>query len=100
MGTIPPKDLLKKWKLEELTVEMAIGHILQRMVLLEQADTDATCNCRKLSTAIDTINLSRGTLRDDVNRLLQHNKLTSGQDQPPRRKRGRPRKSRDDDHSL
>ncbi|MDM8532859.1 hypothetical protein QUF63_16980 [Anaerolineales bacterium HSG25] len=100
MGTIPVKELLKKWKQDDLTVEMAIGHILQHLVLLEQVDADATCNCRKLSTAIDTINLSRATLRDDVDRLLRHNDLKSSQDQPPRRKRGRPRKPRPNDHPL
>jgi len=32
MGTMPPQDLLKKWEREEITVEMAVGHILQHLV--------------------------------------------------------------------
>lgn len=31
MGTLPPSELLRLWKLEKLTVEMAIGQILQHM---------------------------------------------------------------------
>lgn len=29
METMSPNELLKLWKLEEITVEMSIGHILQ-----------------------------------------------------------------------
>ncbi len=32
MSTITPEDLLKQWKLEQLSVEMAIGHLIQNLV--------------------------------------------------------------------
>lgn len=39
MGTIPAPALLKQWKQETLTVEMAIGHLLQHVVQM-QADIE------------------------------------------------------------
>ncbi len=36
MGTHPLKTLLKLWQRGELTVEQAIGHILQHLIALEK----------------------------------------------------------------
>ncbi len=32
MSTAAPSELLRLWKLEQLSVEMAIGHVLQNLV--------------------------------------------------------------------
>ena len=32
MATLPPKELLALWKREQLSVEMATGHMLQQLV--------------------------------------------------------------------
>ncbi len=36
MGTKTPVQLLADWKLEKITAEQAIGHILQNMIRLER----------------------------------------------------------------
>ncbi len=58
MGTITPDELLKLWKLEKVTVEMAIGHTLQNLV--------------KLHTAIETLDTTLYGLRGDVDGLIAH----------------------------
>ena len=42
MATYSPKELLRRWKLNELTADMTTGHVLQNL-----------CN---LQNAVDTIN--------------------------------------------
>lgn len=37
MGTFTPQDLLNQWRSERLTTEMAIGHILQNLVQLNDS---------------------------------------------------------------
>jgi len=58
MGTIHPQKLLNKWQLEEMTVEMEIGHILQNSV--------------KIQAAIDAINITLRKLKADVDSLITH----------------------------
>ena len=58
MGTISPKELLKLWHLEKLTVEMAIGHIVQNLVNIQKS--------------VDSTNTENFTLRADVNDLAKH----------------------------
>lgn len=36
MSTKPPEQLLADWKLEKISTEQAIGHILQNMIRLER----------------------------------------------------------------
>ncbi|MCP4369798.1 MAG: hypothetical protein GY797_17040 [Deltaproteobacteria bacterium] len=74
MGTMPPQDLLKKWEREEITVEMAIGHILQ--------------NFAKIQTAIDAINLTLYNLRAMVDSLIAHTGMMpnpKGKKKPPKK---------------
>ncbi len=52
MGTMPPDELLKLWKLEKLPPEMAIGHLL-------------------LSKTIETLDLKVFKLRADVDGLTR-----------------------------
>ena len=58
MGTITPDELLKLWKLEKVTVEMAIGHILQNLI--------------KVHAATETLDTSLYGLRGDVDALMAH----------------------------
>jgi hypothetical protein len=58
MGTLSPQELLKKWEHEEITVEMAIGHILQHLV--------------KMLAALETIKTTLRKLRADVDSLMAH----------------------------
>jgi hypothetical protein len=62
MGTITPEELLTAWKLEQVSVEMAIGHILQNLV--------------KQQTAFDAHNRMLLNLRADVDRLIVQTGLT------------------------
>jgi len=61
MSTITPEELLTAWKLEQVSVEMAIGHILQNLV--------------KQQTALDTHNRIMLNLRANVDRLIAHTGL-------------------------
>lgn len=58
MGTISSKELLKLWKLEKLTVEMAIGHIIQNLVNIQKT--------------VDLTNTEIFTLWADMNDLAKH----------------------------
>lgn len=73
MGTLPPQELLKKWEHEEITVEMAIGHILQHLV--------------KILAALETIKITLRKLRADVDSLIAHTGIKSnakGKKKPPK----------------
>jgi hypothetical protein len=61
MGTLPPKDLLREWSLENLTTEMATGHTLQHLVRIQQA--------------IDAIQITLRHLRVDVDSLITHTRM-------------------------
>jgi hypothetical protein len=74
MGTLPPQELLKKWEQEEITVEMAIGHILQHLV--------------KLLTVLEKIKTTLSKLRADVDSLIAHTGMkpnAKGKKKPPKK---------------
>ena len=98
MGTIPAKDLLNKWKQNDLPIEMALGHLLQHLVLTENQLKEATLVQRKQQTDIKQVNYELETVKAELSQLqrdmaqvLDHLGLES---KPPKRKRGRPRKKR------
>lgn len=64
MATYAPAELLQLWKTEQITVEMATGHLLQQLV--------------KLYNELETQRAAMINLRADVDRLLIHAQL-----QPP-----------------
>lgn len=72
MGTMHPQKLLNKWQLEEMTVEMEIGHILQNLV--------------KTQAAIDAINIVLRKLRTDVDSLITHTGMKPKGKKKPSRK--------------
>ena len=74
MGTMPPQELTKKWEREEITVEMAIGHILQHLV--------------KILTTLKAINITLYNLRADVDSLIAHTGIRpnpKGKKKPPKK---------------
>lgn len=71
MSTITPTEQLKLWKLENMQLEMAVGHILQNLVKLQTILAD---------------------LRTDVDRLMAHTKL-------PSNPKGKPKPSKPDETS-
>ena len=56
MGTMHQDELLKLWRREEISIEMAIGHLLQ--------------NLAKIQTVIEAGNISLYQLRADVDSLI------------------------------
>ncbi len=56
MGAMTPAKLLALWKQEQIPVEMTTGHVLQNLV--------------KQQTAIDSLTVTLGKLRADVDRLI------------------------------
>jgi ribosomal protein S17 len=56
-----PEKLLNLWKREEISVEMAIGHILQNLV--------------KLETAHDVYTITVDNLQANVNDLIVHTEM-------------------------
>ena len=73
MGTMPPQELLRKWEREEISLEMAIGHILQHLA--------------QIQTAIDAINLTLYNLRATVDSLIAQTGLRpnpKGTKKPPK----------------
>lgn len=58
MSTITPEELFAAWKLEQASVEMAIGQTLQNLV--------------KQQAALEVHNQTLLNLRADVDRLIAH----------------------------
>jgi len=52
MGTLPPNELLQLWTREDMSAEMAIGHVLQHLV--------------KIQTTLDSLNRAIATLRAEA----------------------------------
>ena len=75
MAAYSPKELLRRWKLNELTADMTTGHVLQNL-----------CNLQK---AVDTINHTLAQMqeyiRDDSADDNNKDQLTSKRKQKPHR---------------
>ena len=70
MGTMPPKDILTLWARDRMSVEMAVGHILQNLAKL-QATVEA--NHRKIHQLQFTLESSKA---DWPTNLTLERKLT------------------------
>jgi hypothetical protein len=55
MSTEQPDDLLKLWTLEKISVEMAIGHIMQNLVKQQQTVKDHDRSLYRLRTDVDDL---------------------------------------------
>jgi len=83
MGTIPPPTLLQLWAVEDLTIEQAIGHLLQHLVIIRNELNAEQVAQPKLKIQIDTalaelqeIKARQQQLWADVDQLLQHANLS------------------------
>jgi hypothetical protein len=73
MSTETPEELFKLWKLENIPLETAMGHVLQNLI--------------KQQTAQEALNQTIYNLRADVDRLIAHTGLT-----PPAQGKRKPAK--------
>jgi hypothetical protein len=85
MGTVSRQELLRLWTLEEITPEMAIGHLIQnlvkqhkthealRMSLVKYRDNikDLLEQTERQNKALKTHDYTLGKLRADVDGLLE-----------------------------
>jgi hypothetical protein len=55
MSTVTPDELLKLWKLEKVTVEMALGHIIQNLVKLHTNDENLETSLYELRGNVDDL---------------------------------------------
>ncbi|MDM8526636.1 hypothetical protein QUF58_00375 [Anaerolineales bacterium HSG24] len=88
MSTEPIKKLLNKWQVEDLTIEMAIGHQLQHISMLHDTDRQANIQRHQMMVMLKEIQTTLKSLRHDVDALIAH---TGMPPTPPKGKRG-PRK--------
>ena len=70
MAAVPPNELWKLWKQEQITSEIAIGQLIQNQV--------------KQQAQIDANNRALATVRADVDRLLGHATMPSGNKAKPK----------------
>ena len=98
MGTIPAKELLSKWSQNDLPIEMALGHLLQHLVLTENQLKETTLVQRKQQTDIkqashelETVKAELSQLQRDMAQVLNHLGL---EPKPLKPKRGRPPKKK------
>lgn len=63
MATVPPNELLKLWTLEKITIDMAIGYLIQNQV--------------NQQTALESHGGSLVKLRADVDNLIAHTDMSS-----------------------
>lgn len=74
MATVTPDELLRLWRQESITSEMAIGHLIQHLV--------------KQQTAIAAMQSILSTLRVDVDRMTRPPPVaptTKGKRQEPKK---------------
>ncbi|NIT62020.1 MAG: hypothetical protein GWN00_39250 [Aliifodinibius sp.] len=74
MDTMTPQELLRQWRLEKMTPEMAMGHLLQNLV--------------KIQRAMDATNITLYNLRADVDSLIAHTQMKPnprGKKKPPKK---------------
>ena len=55
MGTKPLDELMMLWKHEKMTVEMAIGHIIQNIVLLKEENNMRSTLLYKLRADVSNL---------------------------------------------
>ena len=96
MGTYKIKELVKKWSNAELPLEMATGHIIQHVQLLWAEVKGLGQKLSQVAKAQREAKKERQYMQAEIDRLLKHNKLKPlDRTEPPKRKRGRPRKNKD-----
>lgn len=93
MGTYDHKQVIADYANGTLTPEMAIGHTLQRIDKLYEAQTTANLSRSELRSKVDTLQNKVNALQKAVDRLTA---LVPAKKSLPKRKRNTPSKSRKD----
>ena len=70
MGTYDHKQILSDYGNGKMTVEMAIGHILQHIDKLYDLQTTANINRYKLRNRVDTLDKTVSSLQAEMARLV------------------------------
>jgi len=65
MSTYPPDQLLQLWKSEQIDSQMAIGHVLQNLVILTEL--------------VNKLNAAQARVKLDVDNLTQQFKVIATQ---------------------
>lgn len=71
MSTLTPPELLNLWKQEQMTVEMAMGHILQNLVKQHMALETLLTTQNKLSTEMNSLSVTTNAKSDAVGKPKQ-----------------------------
>lgn len=71
MGTYDINKLLSAYAGESITVEQAVGHSLQHLAKLYEAQAGASISRADLRNDINALSLRLATLQADVDRLLR-----------------------------
>jgi len=72
MGTYNHKQVLKDYATGKLTPEMAVGHSLQHIELLYEAQQREETLCRRLQRRIDELEHALGVLQTAVTHHTHH----------------------------
>jgi len=80
--------LWTQWKLQELDMERATGQMLQHLRRLDVDNEAEKLDLLKLANAVTAINITLASLRDDVDALIAHTKMS------PRKTKKRVRSTR------
>ncbi len=56
MGTMTPQELLRLWTLDKITLEMAMGHVLQNLIQLQATSETHGRSLVKLQAGLDKLN--------------------------------------------
>ena len=88
MGTYDHKQVLSDYANGKITIEMAMGHTLQHIGNLYEAQTIANLSRYELRSKVDTLESKVNALQKAVDRLT-----ASGEKSLPKRKRNSPGQS-------
>ena len=88
MGTYDHKQVISDYENGKITPEMAIGHSLQHIDKLYEAQTAANLSRYELRSKVDTLESKVNALQKAVDRLT-----ASGEKSLPKRKRNSPGQS-------
>ena len=78
MGTYTPEKLLKEYGNDRMNVEMAVGHALQHIDLLDKAKTEASKNHQVLQNKVQQLETDNKQLRQKTTKIdLLENKVSA-----------------------
>jgi hypothetical protein len=91
MGTYPLKQIMTEYENGRMPVEMALGHTLQHLEQLYEAQTAANLSRYELRSQVDTVESRVSLLQTALDAL----KAVVEQCQPPSKRKGRGKAKKD-----